>query len=105
MITEGILELSPDFKTVDYQIFERGNIYNLTEKLNLLLWDKVSVMVQKNQDITFCEEGKLTKQKCPSGKLYQYFVGNKNLDEILWSNVGNTIQIEIKSEEERDYIN
>jgi len=46
MVTKGILELSPNFNSVDYQIFEKGNIYNLTEKLDLLLWDKVSVLIQ-----------------------------------------------------------
>lgn len=104
MVIKGILELSPNFNTVDYQIFEKGNIYNLTEKLNLLLMDKVSIIIQKFNDIILCEEGKLTKIPIGSNKLYQYFINSKNFDKVLWNNVGNLISIEIKSEEERDII-
>ena len=97
MVMTGELKLHKD--TVDYAIYSGGNYYNLSEKMKTILMEKTSVVVQKDNQIIFCEEGKLEYRKSiPNSNVYDLYVGDQNLGELLWGLVGSRISIEIKNE-------
>ena len=92
----GILNLKHD--NDDYIMFVNGRSYNITETLDLLLLSDVQVSVKKAYDgtVLFAESGRLIKEK--AGKcLYLYHVDGKDLDQVLWDNVGNKLEVDIKN--------
>lgn len=85
-----------------YTVFNSGRMVNITEYLNLLLCDDVYVCIKTMYDgkILFKAKGKLIKDKI-SPKFYMYRICGQDykydLDSILWNNVGNKLEIEIKN--------
>lgn len=100
MVLKGQLNLKHD--NDDYLIFSKGRLENVSEYLNLLLCDDVYVCVKTMYDsmVLFKAEGKLIKDKV-SPKFYTYHIcgqdGKYDLDSVLWNNVGNKLEIEIKN--------
>lgn len=98
MKIEGILNL--DYKNDDYIMFFNGRNINLTEILNTMFIEEAKVRVKVVNSYSgkelFLNEGELTKDKVASC-YYLYHVNDDNLDEVLWNNVGNRLNIEIKN--------
>lgn len=96
MIIKGRLNLSA--KNDDYIMFHSGRSVNINEILNLMLMDDVYVCVRNlyTDKVLFNEEGKIIKDKV-SACYYLYHINNKDLDTILWNNVGNRLMICIEN--------
>lgn len=90
---EGTLNLSHN--GADYIIFDKGNSFNISELMNSMLLDKVNLHIEIGDDFVCSRQGKLIKQK--QNKLWLYFCGSTNIDELLWENVGNRIKFGIQS--------
>lgn len=96
MNISGILNLSHDKN--DYIMFYSGRNINLTEMLNTMLFEDIMIKIKNaySGKELFHNEGKLIKNKV-SKCFYLFHVNNSNLDEILWNNVGNRLNIEMKN--------
>lgn len=96
MKIEGILNL--DYKNDDYIMFFNGRNVNLTEILNAMIFDNILVKVKNvySGKVLFFNKGELIKYKM-SKCFYLFHVNDDNLDEVLWNNVGNRLNIEIKN--------
>lgn len=84
-------------KTNDYMIFAGGRTSNLSEYLNMLIFERVSVVVTSSYSGQVCVDrtGQLLKVKV--GKyLYQYSVGGNDIDSVLWNLVGNRVNVKVK---------
>lgn len=75
-------------------MFVGGRSVNISDYLNVQLLDKVFVEIKKGDDILFSHSGKLEKKRV-SKNYYMYYIDRKNVDEILWDNVGNIVSIRI----------
>lgn len=96
MKIKGVLNLSYDKD--DYVMFYNGRNVNLTEILNNMLFDDVMIRIKNKYDgkELFYAEGKLIKNKI-SFAHYLYHVDKKNLDEVLWNNIGKRLIIEVRN--------
>lgn len=94
----GILELEGN--TINFKLFCNYCNYNITEELNNLLLKSVKIIIKKNSEVLFSKSGILRRRNEHIGKnrgyLYSYFVGRKNLEQVLWDLVGEKIEIEIR---------
>lgn len=96
MIIEGILNLS--FDNDDYIVFSNGRNVNLTDILNSMILEDVFIKVKRvhNYKTLFCNQGELYKEKV-SKNYYLFYIGNQDLDTVLWDSIGQKINIEIKN--------
>ena len=96
MTLKGVLNLK--HSNDEYLIFSGGRITNISEYLNVMLLNDVYVEVTNSYDgkVLFSESGQLVKEKV-SPKYYMYHVNGTDLDSVLWNNVGNRLEIEIKN--------
>ncbi|MFA5603203.1 MAG: hypothetical protein WDA21_05740 [Bacilli bacterium] len=80
----------------DYYISKKGYNENISEQLNLLLLDKVRIYFHDCNNKKYYFKGNLIrKKKPPSEKEYNYYIKNKNLDELFNKNINNNIKIKI----------
>lgn len=93
---KGTLNLKHD--NDDYVMFTRGRSENISETLNIMLLSDVFIEVRHTYSgkVLFSESGKLIKEKT-APCYYQYYVNEVNLDEVLWNNVGNKLEIEVRN--------
>lgn len=85
-------------KTNDYMVVAGGRTTNLSEYLNTMLFENVSILIKNIYDgKTYIEtSGKLLKEK--KGRyLYLYHVGNEDIDSVLWELIGCKIYIDVKN--------
>lgn len=78
---------------IDYGIYNKDRHINITEKFhdNLLHTVKLSIRID---GVSFINaEGVLRKVKNRKIGLYDFKLGKINIDEILWNNVGNKIEM------------
>lgn len=96
MKLKGVLNLKHN--NDDYVMFTRGRSENISETLNIMLLSDVFVEVRRTYSgkVLFSESGKLIKEKVAKC-LYLYHVNGVNLDEVLWNNVGNKLEIEVRN--------
>lgn len=82
----------------DYVMFTRGRSENISETLNIMLLSDVFIEIRNTYSgkVLFSESGKLIKEKVAKC-LYLYHVNGVNLDEVLWNNVGNKLEIEVRN--------
>jgi hypothetical protein len=105
MVQYGILDLSPDFNTIDFIVYGKGINWNLNEKLNCMLTDEVSVVVQHRDKKVLDAKGQLMLRTDRHGKrgtknmVRDYYIGDVNLTDKLWKLTGENIEIEIQCEE------
>lgn len=96
VVLRGKLNLS--HRNDDYTIFSNGRLTNLSEILNVMLFDSVRMKAvdKYSGQVLFNVEGELLKKKV--GKcFYLYHIGDFNIDEVLWELVGRKIEIDIKN--------
>ena len=89
---EGFLQLNEkdNGKAMEYGIFGKGKYYSLTDLLHNMLSDKVHMVINdKNYD------GVLSYKRLFKG-FYNLFVGEENIDKILWNNVGRKINVQVR---------
>lgn len=92
-----------DLDNYDYIFATKGNSYNLTEKLNSMLMDRVKVLIKDNDTVLFDCEGKLMRKPDRDNKKnYRFYIGNECMDDILfdnttWDNPYRKLDIEIKN--------
>lgn len=93
---KGVLNLKHN--NDDYVMFTRGRSENISETLNVMLLSDVFIEIKNtyNEEVLFSESGKLIKEKVATC-LYLYHVNGVNLDEVLWNNVGNRLEIEVRN--------
>lgn len=93
-------QLNKSKSILEYGIVSNCNYINLSETFNSLLGDKVHIEIedQLGNDM-FNEDGKLTYKKI--NKEYLFYLGDKNLDEILRNNIDKKMGIAIKCLSER----
>ena len=96
MTLKGVLNLK--HSNDEYLIFSGGRITNISEYLNVMLLNDVFVEVKNTytDEILFSESGQLVKEKI-SKYYYLYHVNGKDLDTLLWDNIGRRLEIEIKN--------
>jgi len=96
LIIEGILSL--DHQNDDYIMFFSGRNINLTDILDSMILEDVFIKVKRTHKgkVLFCKQGELFKEKV-SRNYYLFYVGNQDLDSVLWDNVGQSLNIEIKN--------
>jgi len=93
MVTfKGKLTLIRD--TIDYGIYSGGLHRNLSEKFNNNLLHIIKFRMRVGNKTTLDETGVLCRVKDKNSKLYYYKIGRKNIDKILWENVGNDVEID-----------
>lgn len=90
---KGTLNLSHN--GVDYIVFDKGNSYDISEKMNCLLMDKVQLYIEIDGKIMYSGKGRLMKQKVNG--IWQFFCGKTNVDQKLWESVDKKIVFGIKS--------
>lgn len=74
-----------------------GFNYDLHSDLIESLTEKVSVCVADiNGDVLFEAKGELMLRREIKSNIYMFYVGEKNLDEILWKNVGGVISFDLE---------
>jgi hypothetical protein len=82
---------------MDYILVDKyDNEYEITECLDNI-WNEFKnavVIVRQNGKQVFKAKGALVKQKL-SGKIYDFFVNNRNFEDFLFNHVGETMEIEI----------
>lgn len=102
---EGILlkwigKLNLKHDNSNYIMFYRGRNININEVLFDMFLDRVKISAKITNrctgEVLFDEEGKLFLDKIQPC-FYTYSVGGKNLDKVLWDNVGRNLEIEIKN--------
>ena len=96
LILNGKLYLS--HKNDDYTIVGNGRLTNLSEMLNVMLFEDVRMKIVSKYDgqVLFDVKGKLVKKKM--GKcFYLYHIEDFNIDEVLWRLVDRKIEIDIKN--------
>lgn len=96
MTLKGVLNLK--HSNDDYIMFSSGKAINISEYLNVMLLSDVFVEVKNTytDEILFSESGQLLKEKI-SKCYYLYHVNGKDLDTLLWDNIGRRLEIEIKN--------
>ncbi len=82
----------------DYLIFGGGRTVNLTEYLTLQLLEDVSVDIRQAYTgrCIFSASGKLVKEKV-APKYYLFYIGDRDLDTLLWNNVGVILNVNINN--------
>lgn len=95
---KGILNLQHN--NDEYIMFSNGRNINISDVLYSMYVDnahiKVKITNTYNNKILFVADGKLYKDKIQP-KYYTYHVDKQNIDDVLWNNVGNRLEIEIKN--------
>lgn len=98
MFLEGQLNLSHG--DCSYLIFYQGRNVNLSDYLYAMYVDKSDVSIKitdvYSKKILFDAKGELWKNKVQP-MFYDYFVGEFNLDKVLWENVGKRLGVQIKN--------
>lgn len=93
MVTfKGKLTLIRD--SIDYGIYSGGLHRNISEEFNCNLLHKIKLRLRDNNKTLFNVSGVLRRVKQPNSKLYFYKVGTTVIDEILWNNVGNEVEMD-----------
>lgn len=89
---KGQLKLKNVINEITYGIYDGLNFHNLTKILNDLIDENVKIIVKINGKNVLNKKGYFSKKESIIG-LYDYFIDDFNLEEILWKNVGNNIDI------------
>ncbi|HSH36455.1 hypothetical protein [Schnuerera sp.] len=98
MIIKGRLSLSHN--KCEYTIFYNGRNINISDIIYSMYIDKSKVAVEiadmYSSKTLFSSEGELYKERIQPC-FYSYFVGEVDLEQVLWDNVGKKLSIEIKN--------
>lgn len=98
MKIEGDLNLKHD--NCEYIMFYKGRLVSISGMLFSMYMDKSDVSVKISDKysgkVLFNEVGELYKNKIQS-KFYSYHINDKDLEQVLWDNIGYKIIIEIKN--------
>lgn len=96
MVVKGKLNLSRH--NDDYIIFEDGRNANISNMLNLMLFDYVSLHVENtyNDETLVDISGKLIKEKV-APCLYLFHIDGVDIDSILWGLIGRKLKIELNN--------
>lgn len=93
---KGILKLNESKDNVEYDVHMPLCFDNLSNLLDGNLFNKVKVEIRNNNNqVIFYARGILLKKKI-DGYLWDYFVGNNDLEAVLWNNIGNKIDFRLK---------
>ena len=99
---KGILTIKEyEVNKISYGIYSGHEYIDISDLLQSSLMDRVEVILKvKNEIHKF--KGELLFQNVNG--LHQLFVGENNLDEILWNNVGSKIEFRLSVLKECDEI-
>lgn len=93
---KGILKLNESKDNIEYDVHMPLCFDNLSDLLDGNLFNIVKVEIKNNNgQVIFNHHGILLKKKV-SGYLWDYFVSNANLEEVLWNNIGKKIDFRLK---------
>ncbi len=81
-----------------YTLSGYGKVSNVTDILNVMLFDNVSVKIQQmhGRKLIFYENGELLKKRILP-KTYLYHLGENNLELVLMDNAGKELILEISN--------
>lgn len=98
MVIQGQLNLSK--RDLSYVMFYNGRSVNLSDILYSMYIDRADIYAKIKDmyydEVLFESSGELYKDKV-APYFYLYFVGEDNLDEVLWDNIGRRLEIKLKN--------